>query len=457
MKRKRAELVALSLRCLRSRGRSPWLWPLAVVIGLLASASAIAAAPKVAESQPKAGDNEVDPKVRRLRVVFDQPMDHGGFSFVGGGETFPKVTGKPRWLDDRTCILPVRLEANRKYTVGINSPRFQNFKNVGGEAAVPYEITFRTGARAAAPDTLTEDENRQAVAELRRAIDMDYSYRDLHDVNWEKLFDAAEARLVQARTAKDFAAKAAEMLKPAKDLHLWLDADGEAFATTTRSVTPNVDLDVLRQAVPGFTRKAPGLYAGRFDDGIGYLLIASWDNRQLNDLEAAYTAIEQARDAAIIIDVRPSSGGDELLARQFAGCFIESPKVYAKNDIRSDGKFSEVIERVVEPNRQRPKFRGRVAVLMGLANMSSCESFLLMMKQVPGYKLIGERSYGSSGNPQPIELANGVIAYVPSWRDLLPDGTCFEGRGIEPDLEVKASGEGSDAVLEAALRELRRP
>lgn len=377
---------------------------------------------------------------------------------MGGGETFPKVTGKPRWLDDRTCILPVRLEATHKYAVGINSRRFQNFKSVGGEAAVPYEIEFQTGERGETPDGLTEDENRQAVAELRSAIDRDYSYRDLHDVEWKTLFDAAEASLVAARTVKEFAAKAAEILKPAKDLHLWLEADDEAFATTARSVTPNIDLSVLQKAVPGFARKAPSLYVGRFDDGIAYLLIANWDKRQLNDLEAAYAAIEHARDAAIIVDVRPNSGGDELLARQFAGCFIESPKVYAKNDIRSDGKFSEVIERVVEPNRQRPKFRARVAVLMGPANMSSCESFLLMMKQVPRCKLIGERSYGSSGNPQPFELANGVIAYIPSWRDLLPDGTCFEGRGIEPDLEVKAAGQGgSDAVLEAALGELRRP
>ncbi|MGH7193507.1 MAG: S41 family peptidase, partial [Candidatus Saccharimonadales bacterium] len=115
---------------------------------------------------------------------------------------------------------------------------------------------------------------------------------------------------------------------------------------------------------------------------------------------------------------------------------------------------------VVSPDPKHPTFRGRVAVLMGPANMSSCESFLLMMKQVPHCKLIGRRSYGSSGNPQPVALANGVTVYLPSWRDLLPDGACFEGHGIEPDIEVKAqaqSSASSDEVLETALRELRRP
>ena len=75
---------------------------------------------------------------------------------------------------------------------------------------------------------------------------------------------------------------------------------------------------------------------------------------------------------------------------------------------------------------------------MGPASMSSCESFLLMMKQVPGCTLVGQRSYGSSGNPQPVDLGNGVTAFVPSWKDLRPDGTCLEGEGVEPDVEVKA-------------------
>ncbi len=384
-------------------------------------------------------------------------MDHSGHSFVGGGESFPKVTGKVRWLDERTCVLPVRLESEHEYRLGINSRRFQNFKNVGGEAAVRYELSFRTAAGDGMADVLTEAENREAVAELRRAIDADYAYRDLHGVDWRQVFNDAEARLITARTAKEFAAEAAMSLKKANDLHLWLEADGAVFPTTTRNVTPNFDLAVLRRSVPGWTQQAPAVFVGRFDDGVAYLLIASWDRQRLKNLEPVFEALEDARDApGLIVDVRPNSGGDELLARQFAGCFLSSPKVYAKHVIRSEGKFSETMERAVAPDPKRPAFRGRVAVLMGPANMSSCESFLLMMKQVPHCKLIGQRSYGSSGNPQPIGLANGVTVYVPSWRDLLPDGNCFEGQGIEPDMEVKAPDAASDEVLAAALRELRR-
>jgi C-terminal processing protease CtpA/Prc len=86
--------------------------------------------------------------------------------------------------------------------------------------------------------------------------------------------------------------------------------------------------------------------------------------------------------------------------------------------------------------------------------MSSCEAFLLMIKQVSGCKLVGATSYGSSGNPKPVDLGNGVTVYLPSWKALRPDGTCFEGQGIAPNLPVNATPaelETADPVLQAAV------
>jgi carboxyl-terminal processing protease len=95
---------------------------------------------------------------------------------------------------------------------------------------------------------------------------------------------------------------------------------------------------------------------------------------------------------------------------------------------------------------------------MGQANMSSCESFLLMMKQIPNCKLIGDKSYGSSGNPKPYNLGNGVTVWLPSWKDLFPDETCLEGVGIRPDIPVKTDENElrqRDPVLEKALKYLQ--
>jgi C-terminal processing protease CtpA/Prc len=95
---------------------------------------------------------------------------------------------------------------------------------------------------------------------------------------------------------------------------------------------------------------------------------------------------------------------------------------------------------------------------MGPVNVSSCEGFLLMMKQVPGCKLVGAASYGASGNPQPADLGNGVTVFLPSWRGMGPDGVCFEGKGLAPDVAVKAAPDAlrsRDPVLAAGLKWVR--
>ena len=51
-------------------------------------------------------------------------------------------------------------------------------------------------------------------------------------------------------------------------------------------------------------------------------------------MDAVY---ERGDVKGLILDVRPN-GGDELMARELAGCFIDSPRAQ-KNTIRRDGKF----------------------------------------------------------------------------------------------------------------------
>jgi C-terminal processing protease CtpA/Prc len=91
--------------------------------------------------------------------------------------------------------------------------------------------------------------------------------------------------------------------------------------------------------------------------------------------------------------------------------------------------------------------------------MSSNESFLLMMKQSPNTTIVGARSQGSSGNPKPHDLGNGVTLFLPSWKDLTAEGQELEGVGIAPDIEVNAKADDfneSDPVLAAALEHLRK-
>jgi hypothetical protein len=442
-------------------------WVVALVVAV-AHAGAGAAPPKVVKASPDDGDANVDPaRTTELRVVFDQPMDtRGGFSIVGGGESFPVLTAKPKWEGDRTLVAPIRLRPEHDYTLSINSDRFTNCRNKAGEPAAPYPIAFSTGRAKGAPappppaaELLAQ--NRAGIQALRRAIDEDYSYRDLRGVDWDARFKEFTPRLERAATPADFATAAAALLSQAKDVHVWLNVGDKVIGTHQRRVTPNLNPRVLPRLVPDLKQHGQTTLTGRFDDGVVYVAIGTWEAREPASLEAVFDALKGAAESkapAVIVDVRPNAGGDELLARQVAGCFVAEPKTYSRNTIRAGGETSEVYDRVVEPNPDRPPYRGKVVVLMGPANMSSCESFLLMMKQAPDCTLVGDTSYGSSGNPKPHDLGNGVTAYLPSWTDLLPDGSGLEGNGIKPDVVVKTTPEdfaAGDPVLAEALKRAR--
>ncbi|MCA9236031.1 MAG: hypothetical protein KDA44_11200 [Planctomycetales bacterium] len=426
----------------------------------LGATAAVAKPPRVVKASPDNGDIGVDPQTRELRITFDQPMEPGGMSVVGGGEAFPEPTGKPKWLDrGRTFVLPIKLQADHEYWLSINNAKYANFQNRAGESAIPYPISFRTGKSGGQAESANDGQQRHAVELAREAVDSAYSYRDRLGLDWDELFDAAEAPLAQSNSAKEFARQLGTLLAKAEDKHIWLVVNNETIPSFVRPPVPNANFKLLSRLVPNWTMHGQRIASGRWDDGVGYLAIGNWTAADVAD--QLLPALEQVQKSnGLIIDVRGNGGGDERLAQQLAGCFTDKRLLYGTHvyrDPESPTGFGPVQERWLEPNPDGPQIKTRVVVLTGPVVMSSCESFLLMMKAA-GATLVGDRSQGSSGNPKPHDLGNGVVLYLPSWKDMTADGDPLEGVGVPADVVVSASRkdfERADPVLEAGLRVVR--
>lgn len=440
----------------------------AIVLGgiLLASiaASSLAVPPKVIETVPADGAHDVDPRLTEIRITFDQDM--GGQTAIIGFRAAVRSPGggQGRWVSPRVLAVPVKLEPDHFYELSLNCPAVTDFRNVAGEPLAPYPFGFATGSgQGAATRPADAAANAAAVKELRRAIDEDYSYRDLRKLNWDELFAKHRPAMEAARSPRMFAGEAARLLASARDVHIWLKVGDESVRTFRPELALNYDLKTLARVVPGWRQRSPCVYTGRFDDRTGYILITHWLRLEGNPQKAAIDALREFQDTeALIVDVRPNIGGNGPVAAEFAARFIDQPVVYGKcvrRDKNSPGGFAPAREFHLAPAKEGPKYRGKVAVLMGPVCVSTCEDFLEMMQQVPGCKLIGEKSYGSSGDPQPHDLGNGVVVNLPSVKDLRLDGTCFEGEGIAPDIQVRyVRGDGaSDPVLNAAREFLRQP
>lgn len=433
---------------------------------LFCGVESAAAPPRVVESTVEDGQDDVDPGLTEIRIAFDRPMDPTSWSVVGGGPNFPQVTEKPRWSDAKTLVLNVKLQADHEYWMSLNSDTFQGFRSrEGREPAVPRPLGFKTRAAVAeSAATLSADSNRIGIAALRKAIDDDYAYGDRLKVDWDAAFAKEEPAMEGAKTVNQFARAVARLLRDAEDAHVYVRAGGRTIGTHVNAGVPNFSFETVRKAVKDWRDHGHGVISGRVGDGgdggggdLGYMVISDWDAAAAKALDEAFGAVKDAK--GLIVDVRANGGGDEVAARQFAGRFVDGPKVYSKDRVRQGGKWQGPFDRVIEPRPEAERYGGPVAVLVGPKVGSSCESFVLMMRQSPRCKLVGGVTKGSSGNPKPHDLGNGVTVLLSSWEDQMPDGTVVEGRGVTPDVMVKttpAELRQRDAVLEAGIAAVRK-
>lgn len=61
---------------------------------------------------------------------------------VGATEVDPATS---EIKDRRTCVLPVRLEPNHRYRLGLNSRSHRNFRSAAGVSLAPVVYVFHTG------------------------------------------------------------------------------------------------------------------------------------------------------------------------------------------------------------------------------------------------------------------------------------------------------------------------
>lgn len=105
--------------------------------------------PVVTETNPSAGDDDVDYLLDELRICFSKPMNDSGFSicYEAGGYSFPTLVEGENPIfspDKKTVTQKIHLLPNKKYVIWINLPEYFDFKDVYGNIALPYVISFKT-------------------------------------------------------------------------------------------------------------------------------------------------------------------------------------------------------------------------------------------------------------------------------------------------------------------------
>jgi len=104
-------------------------------------------APSVVKTVPPAGDEAVDPALKEINVTFSKDMITNKMWAVVqvSKENFPPSAGQIHYLgDQRTCVIPVKLEPGKTYVVWFNRGQFNSFRDKENNPAVPYQLAFAT-------------------------------------------------------------------------------------------------------------------------------------------------------------------------------------------------------------------------------------------------------------------------------------------------------------------------
>lgn len=201
--------------------------------------------------------------------------------------------------------------------------------------------------------------------------------------------------------------------------------------------------------------------------GAGYIRIPSFNNPEYEN--KALELIKEYDDReCLIIDVRGNGGGSTpskliraLMNKPYRWYAEMTPHNVGIHTLQAaKGWANQYYDSYVLMRRpyQEPDggaYGGRVIILADRGTGSAAEDFVLPFKDNGRATVIGQSTFGSTGQPFYYEFANGMSFRISTKRAYFPDGGPFEGVGIAPDLAILPTREdlyeNRDPALAAAL------
>ncbi|MGH7967317.1 MAG: S41 family peptidase [Limisphaerales bacterium] len=338
----------------------------------------------------------------------------------------------------------------------------RRFFVVDTEAQTARYISAFAGRPLKPAPALSADLARRAFDELWEAFDRDYAMFTLRpEVDWAEMRARHRPKGLSAKSTYELAGIFAEMLRPLRDLHIWLRVAGTDVPVFNRPRYANANPSATRVLIGELQEAGPGVEWNITSDKVGYLTIRGWSDS--NVPAQCDEVLEQMRDTrGLIVDVRVNGGGSEDLAQEVARRFIVKDFVYAYSQFRNGPGHNDLTQKMARSISPPGPWRYEhpVVLLIGQKCMSSNESFVAMMSGDPDLTTMGDHTCGSSGNPRMLELPLDITVSVPRWIDYLPDGSPLDERGFQPQVPFKpkpGAFEGNrDDLLSAALERLRR-
>lgn len=163
---------------------------------------------------------------------------------------------------------------------------------------------------------------------------------------------------------------------------------------------------------------------------IGYLCITTFGEGTGHMIEEALKTFKKENVKNLVIDLRDNGGGYLQAAQDILDLFIEKDEILFRIQSKQE---KEVVYKAT--NREKYNFENGY-ILVNNGSASASEVMTSALKEVLGYKVIGETTYGKGVAQTQKTLSDGSILKYTYAKWLTSQGEWINEVGIKPDYEI---------------------
>ena len=165
------------------------------------------------------------------------------------------------------------------------------------------------------------------------------------------------------------------------------------------------------------------------ENQIGYIRVSEFDTVTYDQFKEALDDLEKQGMQGLIVDLRNNPGGSLDTVTNMLRLLLPEGTIVSTKD--KNGKTDEI---TCDGTHE---FKKPMAVLVNQYSASASEIFSGAVQDYGTAKIVGVTTYGKGVVQSILSLKDGSAFKLTTSRYFTPNGTCIQGIGIQPDVEIE--------------------